>query len=130
MLRSLRALAVLLAPPAACAIASTVVSTNDRTFAAPPPLWDLVGWERREEFRTGSPQTLVGDLVRQGVTGAAGNVCEPRAGGTARPDPALPAYAAGYTLAEAYCQAMPALSWQGTVVGNPLCPLGGRMEPR
>jgi hypothetical protein len=41
-----------------------------------------------------------------------------------RPDYLLPAYYQGRTLAESYYQALPLLSWQGVVLGDPLCSLG------
>jgi uncharacterized protein (TIGR03790 family) len=108
------------------AIACPLVSTDARTFAAPPADWNLVGWEDREHFYAGSPQTLTGDLIAAGVTGVSGNVAEPTLAATARPDIALPAYAAGYTLAEAFYQALPGLSWQAVIVGDPLCRLPAR----
>jgi uncharacterized protein (TIGR03790 family) len=105
------------------AIACPLVSTSARTFVEPPLSWDYVGWEDRAHFYAGSPQSLAGDFVRMGVTGVSGNVWEPMFAGTAQPDIALPAYAAGHTLAEAFYQATPVLSWMGVVVGDPLARL-------
>jgi tetratricopeptide (TPR) repeat protein len=61
------------------------------------------------------------DLIRAGVTGAAGHVDEPFLDATIRPEVLFPAYASGRNLAEAYYAAMPYLSWQTLVVGDPLC---------
>ena len=36
----------------------------------------------------------------------------------------LPAYAHGRNLAESYYLALPFLSWQGVIFGDPLCSLG------
>jgi hypothetical protein len=44
--------------------------------------------------------------------------------GCARPDYLLPAYYQGRNLAESYYLALPFLSWQGVVLGDPLCSLG------
>ena len=43
---------------------------------------------------------------------------------TSRPDLLLPAYYQGRNLAESYYLAIPRLSWQNIVVGDPLCALG------
>ena len=43
---------------------------------------------------------------------------------TPRPDLLFPAYFSGRNLAESYYLAIPALSWQNIVVGDPLCSLG------
>jgi tetratricopeptide (TPR) repeat protein len=63
----------------------------------------------------------MGDLIRAGVTGAAGHVDEPFLDATIRPEILFPAYASGRNLAEAYYAAMPFLSWQTIIVGDPLC---------
>jgi len=63
----------------------------------------------------------MGDLIRAGVTGVAGHVDEPFLDATIRPEVLFPAYASGRNLAESYYAAMPYLSWQTIVVGDPLC---------
>jgi tetratricopeptide (TPR) repeat protein len=63
----------------------------------------------------------MGDLIRAGVSGAAGHVDEPFLDATIRPEILFPAYASGRNLAEAYYAAMPYLSWQTIIVGDPLC---------
>jgi uncharacterized protein (TIGR03790 family) len=100
------------------AIVSDYVSTNGRTLQRPPDGWTFqipfAGWQ----------QNLSADYLHEGATGASGNVYEPYLGAIARPDYLLPAYFAGRNLAESYYLAMPFLSWQGIVLGDPLCSLG------
>lgn len=103
------------------AIAGMFVSTDGRTFKEPPPTWRPSSDGRRESVFGGSHQSLMGDLIREGVTGAAGHVDEPFLDGTIRPEILFPAYASGRNLAEAYYAAMPYLSWQTLIVGDPLC---------
>src|SRR5205085_5713034 len=69
----------------------------------------------------GSSQSLIGDLVRAGATGVSGQVAEPFLDGAVRPDILFPAYVSGLNLAEAFYSAIPALSWQTVVLGDPLC---------
>jgi len=64
---------------------------------------------------------LLGDLIRGGVTGAAGFVGDPTGGSIVRPDILFPAYMAGFNLAEAFYMAMPHLSRRTVVIGDPLC---------
>jgi uncharacterized protein (TIGR03790 family) len=62
-------------------------------------------------------------MLHDGATGASGNVYEPFLAGCARPDYLLPAYFHGRNLAESYYLSLPWLSWQGIVLGDPLCAL-------
>jgi uncharacterized protein (TIGR03790 family) len=71
-------------------------------------------------FVSTSP-SLLGDLVSAGLTGASVNVDEPYLDATVRPDILFPAYASGRNLAESFYAAMPYLSWQTVVLGDPLC---------
>lgn len=103
------------------AIAAMFVSSDGRTFHEPPAEWTLGDWKKPASFYAGSPQSLTGDLIREGVTGVAGHVAEPDLGGTVRPFILFPAYISGLNLAEAFYVAMPYLSWQTVVVGDPLC---------
>ena len=103
------------------ALAATFVSTDARTLIEPPAEWVLGSWADRKTHFSGSPQSLVGDLIREGVTGATGHVAEPYLDGTTRPYILFPAYMAGANLAEAFYQATPFLSWQTVVIGDPLC---------
>jgi uncharacterized protein (TIGR03790 family) len=106
------------------AIATEFVSTSARTFKKPPDNWTYTTWSDRLHFFGGSPQGLVADLIHQGATGASGNTYEPYLAFCVRPDYLLPAYFQGRNLAESYYVAMPALSWQGVVLGDPLCRIG------
>jgi tetratricopeptide (TPR) repeat protein len=70
-------------------------------------------------------------LIRAGVTGVSGHVAEPYLANTVRPEILFPAYLSGFNLAEAYYLAMPALSWQNIVIGDPLCaPFRDRPMPQ
>ena len=103
------------------AIAGTYVSTDGRTFTEPPAAWTIGTWKDRTTFFAGSPQSLAGDLIREGVTGVAGHVAEPFLDASIRPDILFPAYLSGFNLAESFYLAMRYLSWQTVVVGDPLC---------
>lgn len=105
------------------AIATQYVSTDGRTFQRPPADWNIASWSERARFFAGSPQSLAADFLEEGATGASGHVFEPYLGLTPRPDFLLPAYLSGRTLAESYYMALPALSWQNIVIGDPLCRL-------
>lgn len=61
-----------------------------------------------------------GPLVARGVTATLGNVYEPYLELTHRPDLFLEALARGETLGEAAYYALPTLSWQCIVIGDPL----------
>lgn len=102
------------------AIAATFVSTDARTFMEPPADWKPSGPGGGRLF-AGSFQSLTGDLIRDGITGIAGHVGEPFLDATIRPQILFPAYLAGFNLAESFYLAMPFLSWQTIVVGDPLC---------
>jgi uncharacterized protein (TIGR03790 family) len=104
------------------ALAGTYVSSDARTFQEPPTDWKPTGnVEDKSTWFAGSPQSLTGDLIREGVTGVAGQVAEPYLGGVVRPQILFPAYLSGFNLAESFYLAIPALSWQTVVIGDPLC---------
>ncbi len=96
------------------------VSTDGRTFDEPPATWKPSSPSGGPRFR-GSFQSLAGDLIRDGITGVSGHVTEPFLDATIRPQILFPAYLAGLNLAESYYLAMPFLSWQTVVIGDPLC---------
>jgi uncharacterized protein (TIGR03790 family) len=98
------------------ALAALFVSTDARTFRQPPS-----GWRPGGSAFAGSNQSLTGTLIRQGATGAAGHVAEPYLDAAIRPDLLFPGYVTGLNLAEAFYAAMPFLSWQTVVIGDPLC---------
>jgi len=106
------------------AIALEYVSTNMRTLKRPPDNWTYTTWQDHEHLWADSPQGLAADLIHEGATGASGNVNEPYLVACARPDKVLPAYAEGRNLAESFYLGIPFLSWQGVVLGDPLCSLG------
>jgi uncharacterized protein (TIGR03790 family) len=102
------------------AVAGQFVSTDGRSFREPPADWKTGTWEQRETYFAGAPQSLAGDLIRQGVTGVSAHVAEPYLDATIRPDILFPAYLSGFTLGEAFYLAMPSLSWQTVIAGDPL----------
>jgi uncharacterized protein (TIGR03790 family) len=103
------------------ALAAMFVSSDGRTFDEPPATWQVGTWSDRRTFFANSPQSLTGDLLREGATGAAGHVSEPYLDATIRPNVLFPAYVSGFNLAESFYLAMPYVSWQTVVVGDPLC---------
>ncbi|HTS28435.1 MAG TPA: TIGR03790 family protein [Bryobacteraceae bacterium] len=106
------------------AVATEFVSTNARTFKKPPDDWTYTNWTDKLHFFGGSPQGLSTDLLHEGATAASGNVYEPFLVGCVRPDYLFPAYFRGRNLAESYYLGLRWLSWQGVVLGDPLCALG------
>ena len=106
------------------AIAAEFVSTSMRTLKQPPDTWTYTAWSDHEHLWADSPQSLTADLIHEGATGASGNVYEPYLVGCARPDYVLPAYFEGRNLAESFYLGLAYLSWQGVVLGDPLCSLG------
>jgi uncharacterized protein (TIGR03790 family) len=103
------------------ALAAMFVSTDGRTFTAPSDSWQLGSWADKNTYYAGSPQSLAGDLIHAGVTGIAAHVGEPYLDATIRPEILFPSYVAGFNLVESFYLAMPYLSWQTVVVGDPLC---------
>ncbi len=85
------------------AIAETVVSTSARTF----------------QPATGG-QSLIADMVQNGVTGVKGYTSEPYSSAMARAGILFDRYLNGYTLAESFYMASPFLCWKDVVVGDPL----------
>ncbi len=106
-------------------IATEYVSSDARTFREPPAGWRTTTFKDRAGFFAGSPQSLSGDLLREGATGVSGHVYEPYLKFAPHPDLLFPAYLDGWTLAESYWRSIPLLSWMNVVVGDPLC----RLEP-
>jgi uncharacterized protein (TIGR03790 family) len=106
------------------AIDAEFVSTSARTFKRPPETWKQTEWNDKGHYFAGSPQGLIADAIHEGATGASGNAYEPYLTGCARPDYLLPSYAQGRNLGDSYYISLPYLSWQGVVVGDPLCSLG------
>lgn len=86
------------------ALVETYVSTSGRTFRP-----------------TTGGQSLVADLIAQGVTGVKGYVSEPYTFALARPDILFDRYTSGYNLAESFYMASPVLKWKDVIIGDPLC---------
>jgi uncharacterized protein (TIGR03790 family) len=88
---------------AAGAIAETYVSTDGRTFT-PPPTYG---------------QSLVADLVEEGLTGVKGYVYEPYSSAMSVVSELFDRYTSGYNLAESYYLASRCLSWMDVIIGDP-----------
>jgi uncharacterized protein (TIGR03790 family) len=86
------------------ALAETAVSTSGRTFLD----------------RNAPGQSLIADLIEQGVTGCKGYVFEPYLYAIASPTVLFAHYTAGYNLAEAFYAASRFVGWMDIVVGDPL----------
>lgn len=87
------------------AIAETFVSTSARTFKP----------------GTSGGQSLIGDLIANGVTGIKGYVNEPFAFALARSNILFERYTKGRNLAESFYAASPLIKWRDIVIGDPLC---------
>jgi len=85
------------------ALVETYVSTSARSFDNPPSYG----------------QSLIADLIEEGVSGAKGYVYEPYSSSMANPSVLFDRYAAGYNLAESYFMASRYISWMDVVVGDP-----------
>lgn len=85
------------------ALAETYVSTSGRSFDEPPSYG----------------QSLIADLIREGVSGAKGYVYEPYSSAMANSSVLFDRYVAGYNLAESYYMSSRYISWMDVVVGDP-----------
>jgi uncharacterized protein (TIGR03790 family) len=106
------------------AIATEFVSTDARTFHAPPDSWKIGTWGDQKTWYAGAPQSLTGDYIREGASGVSGQVDEPFLAFCPRPEFILPSYYAGRNLAESFYMGIPGLSWMNVVIGDPLMQLG------
>jgi uncharacterized protein (TIGR03790 family) len=86
------------------AIAADIVSYNARSFVWPPSYG----------------QSLTADLVRLGVTGAAGHVIEPTLSGVAHFPLLFRNYFLGAPAIEAFYRSVPYLGWMNVWIGDPL----------
>ena len=84
-------------------IAETAVSTGGRTFI----------------INSSYGQSLVSDLLDDGVSGVKGYVYEPYLSAVSNPEQLLSCYANGFTMSECYAASNAFLSWMGTVIGDP-----------
>ncbi len=102
------------------AIATEFVSSDGRTMKRPPETWRLGNWGDRSTWFEGAPQSLAGDYLQEGASGASGQAWEPFLQYCPHPEFVLPAYFSGRTLAESFYMGIPALSWMNVVFGDPL----------
>ena len=102
------------------AIATSFMSSDARTMAAPPEKWAPGTWDEQSAYFAGSPEALAADWLTAGLTGLGAQVSEPYLDGAFRPGTLFEAWARGYTLAESFYLAMPYVSWQAVVFGDPL----------
>lgn len=102
------------------ALASSFMSSDARTMAPPPAGWKPALWSETASYFAGSPEALAADWLAAGLTGLAAQVAEPYLDGAVRPATLQEAWVRGYTLAESFYLAMPYLSWQAVVFGDPL----------
>lgn len=84
-------------------IADTAVSTGGRSF----------------NWGTAYGQSLIADLLEDGVSGVKGYVYEPYLTAVGMPSILHPSYASGYNLAESHAAANRISGWMGVVVGDP-----------
>lgn len=84
-------------------IADTAVSTGGRSF----------------NWGTSYGQSLIADLLEDGVSGVKGYVYEPYLTAVGLPSVYLSTYASGYNLAESHAAANLLSGWMGVVVGDP-----------
>lgn len=102
------------------AIAASFMSADARTLTPPPVDWQPGRWEQPESFYAGSPEALAVDWLDAGLTGLGAMVAEPYLDGAFRPATLFEAWARGYSLGESFYLALPYLSWQSVVFGDPL----------
>ncbi|MBA3935916.1 MAG: hypothetical protein H0X38_00485 [Planctomycetes bacterium] len=86
------------------AIAETAVSTSGRTF-----------------LPTTGGQSLLADLIAQGLSGGKGYTDEPLLQAIASPSILFDRYARGWNLADSFYAASALVGWQDIVIGDPLC---------
>jgi uncharacterized protein (TIGR03790 family) len=66
-------------------------------------------------------QSLITDLIAEGITGVRGYVDEPLLNAISSPTIDLTHYLAGYTLAESFYAGSPYVGWEDVNIGDPLC---------
>ena len=86
------------------ALAETAVSTGARTF-----------------LPTNVGQSLIANLISQGVTGVKGYTDEPLLVAVASPKIIFNRYRQGWTLAESFYAASRLVNWMDLVIGDPIC---------
>ena len=86
------------------ALGETGVSTSARTF-----------------LPTSGGQSLIVDLIAQGITGVKGYTDEPLLQALASPSILFDRYTRGWTMAESYYAASRLVGWMDLVIGDPIC---------
>ncbi len=86
------------------AFGETAVSTGGRTF-----------------LPTTGGQSLIANLVSQGITGVKGYVTEPLLVAVASPKILFNRYINGWTLAESFYAASRLVGWMDVIIGDPIC---------
>jgi len=95
------------------AIAETYVSTSGRSFTLPPSYG----------------QSLIADLIAEGVTGVKGYVYEPFSSSMAIAYVLFDRYTLGYNLAESFYMSSRYLSWMDIVIGDPKTTISDEILP-
>jgi len=85
------------------AVGDTAVSSGGRTF-----------------LPTQGGQSLIADLIHQGITGIKGYCNEPLLQAVASPSILFDRYTRGWTLAESFYAASSLIGWEDIVIGDPL----------
>jgi uncharacterized protein (TIGR03790 family) len=85
------------------AIGDTAVSTSARSF-----------------FPQSSGQSMIADLIAQGITGVKGYTDEPLLQGISSPTLVLGHFTQGYNLAESFYAGSHFVGWTDLIVGDPL----------
>ncbi|WP_213807274.1 TIGR03790 family protein [Granulicella sp. dw_53] len=85
------------------AVGDTAVSTSARSF-----------------FRQSDGQSMIADLISQGITGVKGYTDEPLLQSISSPTIVLDRYTSGFTLAESFFAGSKMVGWTDIVVGDPL----------
>lgn len=91
------------------AIAETYVSTSGRSFQLPPAYG----------------QSLIADLIQEGISGAKGYVYEPYSSAMALAYILFDRYSSGFNLAESFCMASRYCSWMDVIIGDPKTSIDG-----
>jgi hypothetical protein len=94
------------------ALAETAVSSSARTF--------LPKQSNQSPMLDQFSQSLIADLISQGVTGAKGYTDEPLVQAIASPSILFDRYTRGWNLAESFYAASALVGWEDIVIGDPL----------
>ena len=94
-------------------LAETYVSTSGRTFESPA----VYG------------QSLIADMLQEGITGAKGYVYEPFSSAMTNVEVLFDRYTSGNNLAESYYMGSRYLSWMDVIIGDPKTSIDGPSPP-